>query len=340
MISIVHVLINLTVSDSWVQGNKNANFTTFNAEARIKGANKSWKKYGSTDNTKNSTLSLHIIDYKNSFEVDSLIEKDENIKKEKYESIKEKEGSNQICMTSTHVIQNPFEFPRQQNDKVFEPEVSQYKASQRLINSDQKELDEISQDGTISPPSYSVRELPDGRFYNYTLNLSWPERPKEGYYSVKEYLKRKEEKKKFQQTKMNTSQNSSAVLPSDLFDENEEKSAKWFLGTVSPLTAAKKVKNGHMAIFCSLDESESSDVSTSQKPILLYKNHSGDVYLLPLDHDKATETWKLSVLTYQTPGFSRVKELYDYLRSVGHIDPSNGRVEHLPYWIGMEAVEI
>uniref|UniRef100_A0AC35EZ45 Uncharacterized protein n=1 Tax=Panagrolaimus sp. PS1159 TaxID=55785 RepID=A0AC35EZ45_9BILA len=65
-----------------------------------------------------------------------------------------------------------------------------------------------------------------------------------------------------------------------------------------------------------------------------------DVYLLPLDHDKTTGTWKLSVLTYQTPGFSRVKELYDYLRSVGHIDPSNGRVEHLPYWIGMEAVEI
>uniref|UniRef100_A0AC35EZ10 Uncharacterized protein n=1 Tax=Panagrolaimus sp. PS1159 TaxID=55785 RepID=A0AC35EZ10_9BILA len=258
---------------SWVEDYKSANSNT---EARTKGANKSWKKSGSTDNTKNSTLSLHIIAYKNSFEVDSLIEgkKDESIKKEKYESIKEKEDYKQICI---FLPQNPFEFPRQQNDKVSESEVSKYKASQRLINSDQKELDEISQDGTISPPSYSVRELPDGRFYNYTLNLSWPERPKEGYYSAKEYLKRKEEKKKFQQTKMNTSQNSSTVLPSDLFDENEKKSAKWFLGTVSPLTAAKKVKNGHMAIFCLLDESEYSEVSISQKPVLLYKNHSGVV---------------------------------------------------------------
>uniref|UniRef100_A0A914QY37 Uncharacterized protein n=1 Tax=Panagrolaimus davidi TaxID=227884 RepID=A0A914QY37_9BILA len=54
--------------------------------------------------------------------------------------MKEKEGSDQIYMTSTHVIQYPFEFPRQQNDKVFEPEASQYKASQRLINPDQNAI--------------------------------------------------------------------------------------------------------------------------------------------------------------------------------------------------------
>uniref|UniRef100_A0A914YZ74 Uncharacterized protein n=1 Tax=Panagrolaimus superbus TaxID=310955 RepID=A0A914YZ74_9BILA len=191
---------------------------------------------------------------------------------------------------------------------------------------------------TISPPSYSVRELPDGKFYNETLNLSWPSRPKEGYYSAKEFYQRKAEMKKFQKEKSmaflknatnENAQNFSSLFPPDFLEDNTTKAAKWFLGTVSPLTAAEKVKN----------EPELCDVGIIRKPILLYKNHGGIVYLFPLSYDDVSGLWQLSFFTYHTPTFGRLKHLVDYLYSVGNIDPSNGRVEHLPYWIVNEAIE-
>jgi hypothetical protein len=89
---------------------------------------KCWKKNGSSNATNNSTLSLRISAYENSNEVssDSLnksFQKSVLIQKQK-----------QINLASKFVPQSPFEFQRQRNDKVPEPEVSQFKASQRLLN--------------------------------------------------------------------------------------------------------------------------------------------------------------------------------------------------------------
>uniref|UniRef100_A0A914P6X9 Uncharacterized protein n=1 Tax=Panagrolaimus davidi TaxID=227884 RepID=A0A914P6X9_9BILA len=86
-----------------------------------------WKKDKNAMN--GSTLSLHIATYENS--VDSTKEKD-------LKQVRKDKNVNQIFGVSSCVIQNPFEFPRQQeNDQPQVPQVEQYKASQRLLNPNQ-----------------------------------------------------------------------------------------------------------------------------------------------------------------------------------------------------------
>uniref|UniRef100_A0AC35GKM2 Uncharacterized protein n=1 Tax=Panagrolaimus sp. PS1159 TaxID=55785 RepID=A0AC35GKM2_9BILA len=82
-------------------------------------------------NAKSSTLSLHISAYENEAS-DSFNELKKCFKPNGYDLIKKKK----IIVVSTSVIQNPFEFPRQQNDEISVPEIAQFKASQQLLKND------------------------------------------------------------------------------------------------------------------------------------------------------------------------------------------------------------
>uniref|UniRef100_A0AC34FZ72 Nonsense-mediated mRNA decay factor SMG8 n=1 Tax=Panagrolaimus sp. ES5 TaxID=591445 RepID=A0AC34FZ72_9BILA len=88
-----------------------------------------------TINNNNSTLSLHIEAYENLVECDS--ESIEGLKSDgiKTDFFKNFENAQHRLHGSTSFIQNPFEFPRQKKeDQSNDPEVMQFKTSQRLLN--------------------------------------------------------------------------------------------------------------------------------------------------------------------------------------------------------------
>uniref|UniRef100_A0AC35FRB0 G-patch domain-containing protein n=1 Tax=Panagrolaimus sp. PS1159 TaxID=55785 RepID=A0AC35FRB0_9BILA len=85
------------------------------------GNKKSWKKDDSSTTTNNSTLYLHIAAYENSTEVST------------YELLNESLQKSQLIQT--FVSQNSFEFSRQQSDRASDHEISQFRASQRLLSS-------------------------------------------------------------------------------------------------------------------------------------------------------------------------------------------------------------
>uniref|UniRef100_A0AC35GVP6 Uncharacterized protein n=1 Tax=Panagrolaimus sp. PS1159 TaxID=55785 RepID=A0AC35GVP6_9BILA len=95
---------------------------------------KRWEKNNFSNATNYSTLSLCISAYENLNEAssDSL-----NKNFQKFLLIQKQK---RINPASTLVSQSPFEFQRQQSDKVPEPKVSQFKASQRLLNLNKSDL--------------------------------------------------------------------------------------------------------------------------------------------------------------------------------------------------------
>uniref|UniRef100_A0AC35F0U2 Tetratricopeptide repeat protein n=1 Tax=Panagrolaimus sp. PS1159 TaxID=55785 RepID=A0AC35F0U2_9BILA len=103
-----------------------------NGETENEEFKKRWKKNIYSNTINDSTLSLHIADYENSVETDSFYgSKKEDLQKGKCDSIK---NEKQIFSAGTFVIQNPFEFPRQENEEAKVPEVSNFKASQELLD--------------------------------------------------------------------------------------------------------------------------------------------------------------------------------------------------------------
>uniref|UniRef100_A0AC34RFW4 Uncharacterized protein n=2 Tax=Panagrolaimus sp. JU765 TaxID=591449 RepID=A0AC34RFW4_9BILA len=193
---------------------------------------------------------------------------------------------------------------------------------------------------TISPPSYSVRETPDGRFFNTTLNITWPKRPIEGYYSTNEYYKRKAEMvalrthKWVEHFKRGIKRHPEvfSLLHPEFVNEAICKSPKWFFGQVSPMKVAQEMVPQTGIVFYPLLEPDLNDVPQALNPIFAYKTQKNQVYLFELEFIAKKDVWVLSFPGYRSPGFSQMRQLVDYVRSTGFISPETGRIECLPVW--------
>jgi hypothetical protein len=106
------------------------NLLMLNSESEKEEAKKEWKNESSL-NANNSTLSLHISAYENSVETIAS----DSFKDKNNDSLEKDPKQILASASSTFIIQDTFEFPRQQNDDdTTEFGLSQYKASQRLLN--------------------------------------------------------------------------------------------------------------------------------------------------------------------------------------------------------------
>jgi smad nuclear-interacting protein 1 len=118
-----------------------------------------WKDDNS-NTMKNSTISLNIAAYENS----TVAAASEIFNGKNNHKLKKEESKFKIfTAASTCIVQNPFEFPRQQSDKMHEPEASKYKASQRLLNPNEASNNGRQGKMVRSPVSDRRRERSDDR---------------------------------------------------------------------------------------------------------------------------------------------------------------------------------
>uniref|UniRef100_A0AC34G314 Uncharacterized protein n=1 Tax=Panagrolaimus sp. ES5 TaxID=591445 RepID=A0AC34G314_9BILA len=96
------------------------------------------KKEKNSNAVNNSTLSLHIAFYENLNEATNELSEEEErlvVKNKKFNSIRKYENVKQLFTGSAaSLLQNPFEFLRQQQNQSYDPEIMQFKASQSLFN--------------------------------------------------------------------------------------------------------------------------------------------------------------------------------------------------------------
>uniref|UniRef100_A0AC34FXL4 Uncharacterized protein n=1 Tax=Panagrolaimus sp. ES5 TaxID=591445 RepID=A0AC34FXL4_9BILA len=143
-------------------------------------------EFKDTKNANNSTLSLHIEAYENSIEADSDsdgVEKEEGLKSKNSSLNSKWQNAKQIFTDSTAIIQNSFEFPRQQeNEATKTSEIAQFKASQKLLNPNKTMSDTcvavqlLPRQKLILIHNYNVKSLEESvASFEHDINESMPE---------------------------------------------------------------------------------------------------------------------------------------------------------------------
>uniref|UniRef100_A0AC34F5I8 Uncharacterized protein n=1 Tax=Panagrolaimus sp. ES5 TaxID=591445 RepID=A0AC34F5I8_9BILA len=133
-------------SNSWNKSNKHLSTTFLNSNQERDELNKS-------KSVNSSTLSLHISAYENSIEAknDTLNDAEKGHEKGAIIGlIKKLRISNDFADGSTSLIQNPFEFSRQQDDQANRHEMMNFKASQRLLNPNQMDANNQNRPSPVS----------------------------------------------------------------------------------------------------------------------------------------------------------------------------------------------